>query len=224
MASSGASKLRVRFDASAGDAGGQNLCEAFELYEAPLREDALVTTTAPRLRGLTKPRSEVHREGHWHRAVEVWIVDGDEVLAQRRSALKDTNPGKLDVSCAGHVAAGAEPLETALRELREELGVDVLESDLRYAFLAPCVSQGTANGVAYVDREFIDVFFLSLPLADTPFTVATSEVQDLTVLQCATVIDELSSSSGGAGFVPKPPHYVAALADAFTSLHQTPPV
>ena len=41
---------------------------------------------------------------------------------QRRSPFKDTHPNQLDVSCAGHVNAGDDVLESTMRELEEELG------------------------------------------------------------------------------------------------------
>lgn len=48
---------------------------------------------------------------------------GYDVLLQKRSAVKDSNAGCYDISSAGHVAAGDEYLTTAVRELKEELGL-----------------------------------------------------------------------------------------------------
>lgn len=61
-----------------------------------------------------------------HRAVFVLIYnDKGQLLWQKRSNTKDTNPGRWVPSASGHVDAGEDYLETALREVREELGVDV---------------------------------------------------------------------------------------------------
>ncbi|MBT9554400.1 MAG: dihydroorotase [Myxococcales bacterium] len=46
------------------------------------------------------------------------------LLMQRRSLTKDESPGLLGASASGHVGAGEDVLETALREFSEELGVD----------------------------------------------------------------------------------------------------
>lgn len=44
--------------------------------------------------GKTKERSQVHRDGDWHRAVNIWVInDHDEVLLQKRAAHKDSWPG-----------------------------------------------------------------------------------------------------------------------------------
>ena len=46
---------------------------------------------------------------------------------------KDSFPGMYDTSSAGHIPAGKEPMESALRELEEELGVKASADDLSYA-------------------------------------------------------------------------------------------
>src|SRR5213592_4166049 len=71
-------------------------------------------------------RSEVHGNNLRHRAVHILIFSqvGD-VYLQQRSRWKDRHPLKWDSSAAGHVAAGETYDDTAQRELKEELGVDV---------------------------------------------------------------------------------------------------
>jgi 16S rRNA (adenine1518-N6/adenine1519-N6)-dimethyltransferase len=71
-------------------------------------------------------RAEVHGNNLRHRAVHILIFNlvGDLYL-QQRSRWKDRHPLKWDSSAAGHVTAGENYDETARRELKEELGVDV---------------------------------------------------------------------------------------------------
>src|SRR6476659_6125316 len=71
-------------------------------------------------------RSEVHGNNLRHRAVHILIFNqlGDMYL-QQRSRWKDRHPLKWDSSAAGHVTAGENYDETARRELKEELGIDV---------------------------------------------------------------------------------------------------
>ena len=68
-------------------------------------------------------RDVVHRDGLWHRGFHLWVVSRGEVLLQRRSAAKQTHPGMLDASAAGHIGAGEAVLAGGLREVAEELGV-----------------------------------------------------------------------------------------------------
>ncbi len=59
-----------------------------------------------------------------HRVVHIFVFNGTgDLLLQKRSANKDIQPGKWDTSVGGHVDAGEEYAEAAVRELEEELGV-----------------------------------------------------------------------------------------------------
>ena len=85
--------------------------------------------------GETVSRSVAHATGVRHRTAHVWIMrrspeGGAQVLLQKRSQNKDSFPGEYDTSSAGHIQAGDEPLESALRELEEELGIKGRKEDL----------------------------------------------------------------------------------------------
>ena len=60
-----------------------------------------------------------------------------QILLQKRSQNKDSFPGKFDTSSAGHIQAGDEPLESALRELKEELGISATPEQLHFAGTFP---------------------------------------------------------------------------------------
>jgi isopentenyldiphosphate isomerase len=73
-----------------------------------------------------RPRAEVHARGLWHRAVHVLVFNSrGEVFLQKRSMLKDTAKGKWDSSSSGHVDSGEDYDACAVRELREEIGLDL---------------------------------------------------------------------------------------------------
>jgi len=99
--------------------------------------------------GETVTREKAHAEGIPHRTAHIWIIrekyGRTEVLLQKRSMNKDSFPGKFDTSSAGHIQAGDEPLESALRELGEELGIQATPEQLVFAgfrlqknFMAKC--------------------------------------------------------------------------------------
>jgi len=73
-----------------------------------------------------RSRRTIHALGLRHRAVHVLIFDrGGRLFLQKRSMHKDMNPGLWDSSAAGHVDAGESYDRCALREIREELGIDL---------------------------------------------------------------------------------------------------
>ncbi len=77
-----------------------------------------------------RTRGEVHRLGLRHRAVHVLMFNRrGEVFLQQRSHLKDVSPLAWDSSAAGHLDSGESYAEAAVREIREELGVETAASE-----------------------------------------------------------------------------------------------
>lgn len=108
--------------------------------------------------GKTKLRTEVHRDGDWHKAVHIWIInDNGEILLQRRCATKDSNPNMLDISSAGHLTAGDESLTGAIRELKEELNLDIKPEELQFIKTLKRSSKYTAT---FINNEFDDLYIL----------------------------------------------------------------
>ncbi|MGB5050099.1 MAG: NUDIX hydrolase [Caldilineaceae bacterium] len=73
-----------------------------------------------------RKRSELHAKPYviWHGVADIWIVnEKGEILCSRRSLGVHGNPGKWQTFFGGHVRAGDAFLDTALRELEEEVGI-----------------------------------------------------------------------------------------------------
>lgn len=75
------------------------------------------------------PRSQVHAQGLLHLVVHCWIVsprpDGLWVWFQKRSPDKAEFPNYYDIAVGGHVSAGEAPQEAVLREIWEEVGLEL---------------------------------------------------------------------------------------------------
>ncbi len=70
------------------------------------------------------PRSEVRARNLLHRATGVVVRDPNgRLLVHRRTDTKDVFPGRWDCAAGGVVLAGEEPVDAAVRELAEEVGV-----------------------------------------------------------------------------------------------------
>lgn len=88
-----------------------------------------------------------------HRIVRIFLVRSDgKILLQQRSLDRDDNPGKWDQSVGGHVDEGEDYETAAVREVKEELGVDVLNSMRIGKFY---IERDSPNGVL---RRFQTVF------------------------------------------------------------------
>lgn len=89
-----------------------------------------------RITNNSKPRSLVHRDGELHPTVHVWLIRrkdmGIYVLLQKRSHIKDIYPDLWDVSSAGHVRQNQDYGVTAIKETREELGLEITREKLEF--------------------------------------------------------------------------------------------
>ncbi|CAM3957234.1 NUDIX hydrolase [Mesobacillus zeae] len=78
-------------------------------------------------------RDEVHEKGHWHETFHCWFVTREHgktyILFQIRSERKKDYPSLLDISAAGHILFD-ETISDGIREVHEELGVDLSFEDL----------------------------------------------------------------------------------------------
>jgi isopentenyldiphosphate isomerase len=71
-------------------------------------------------------REKIHKEQLLHRDVHVWfITPRSEIIFQLRTKLKDSFPGLLDATAAGHVEPNMSYEETVLKECKEETGLDI---------------------------------------------------------------------------------------------------
>lgn len=76
-------------------------------------------------------RENIHKNGLIHREMGIWVFnDKGEVILQKRSMTKKHHPGCWSDSAAGHVESGDSYLVTAIRELKEETGIDAKENEL----------------------------------------------------------------------------------------------
>jgi 16S rRNA (adenine1518-N6/adenine1519-N6)-dimethyltransferase len=113
---------------------------------------------------------EAHDEGLLHRIVLVVVKDENgRILLQKRGLTMATNPGRWDVSAAGHVDAGEDYLTAAKRELKEEIGIE--GADLRetaYYFSEDKYEERKLN-------RFRKIYITHVP-SDTRFDINKEEV------------------------------------------------
>ena len=145
-----------------------------------------------------KPRAAVHRDGDWHQVFHCWVIgreaDGEQfIILQKRADCKDTYPGKLDISAAGHLEAG-ESVRDGIREIEEELGLRP-----RFDELTPLGRRlGISAMDGIIDRQICHVFFLERNQELADYTYPADEITGLLKLR---IKDGLRLCGGAAGRV-----------------------
>ncbi len=124
-------------------------------------------------------RSVAHREGVPHRTSHLWLVrkrdERVQILLQKRAMAKSF-PGCYDISSAGHIPAGQDYLPSAVRELKEELGLTAAESELVYCGDMTIFWDDVFFGIPYHDRQYTRVFLLWADVEESDLVLQEEEV------------------------------------------------
>lgn len=119
-------------------------------------------------------KSDAHKLGLWHPTIHLWCYDKKGfVLLQQRGAHKDTYPLKWDVSVAGHVESGEAIILAAIREAKEEIGIDI---NTEYLEQVDLITTEKKHHAHFFDREFTHIFLYPLT-KDTPLKIQPEEVE-----------------------------------------------
>ncbi len=124
----------------------------------------------------------VHQRGLRHKAVSVFVLQGDEVLLQRRALTKYHTPGLWANSCCTHPHWEEAPAECATRRLTEELGIAGLD-----LVTAGQVEYRAEVGQGLVEHEVVSVFVARVAQrpAMTPNPAEVSEVRWMSLTRLA---------------------------------------
>ncbi|CAJ1954529.1 unnamed protein product [Cylindrotheca closterium] len=177
--------------------------EPLEVMEAPPK-DFDMFSSVPVSTKVVKHRKLVLQNKDWNSSVHMWIVDVKRklVLMQKRSPHKDTFPNRWDISSAGHIPAGAKPIDTAQSELAEELGISVDSPDeLKFQFICPAEQANDGGWNCYEH-----VYFLKRDSTVLKCALGTAEVTDVAWVS----IDDLKKALNtlDEAYVPRVHNYI----------------
>ncbi|MBO1512557.1 NUDIX hydrolase [Metabacillus bambusae] len=123
-------------------------------------------------------RKEVHKKGYWHETFHCWFISSEEgnnhLYFQLRSAAKKDYPGLLDVTAAGHLLVN-ESIHDGIREVREELGLNLSINDL----FSLDVIKDCLVGEEFFDNEFCHVFLYEYQHRFNDFNLQKEEVSGI---------------------------------------------
>lgn len=118
---------------------------------------------------------KAHKKALVHKGVCVWIINSNnEILLQTRNN-QVMFPSMIDISFSGHIQAGETSLEAAIREGKEELGINIEIDKLQYLF--SCREYGEVNG--YYENEIDDVFLYKKDIPIEEYSFYDNEVKEV---------------------------------------------
>ncbi|MFC0182862.1 NUDIX domain-containing protein [Pseudarcicella hirudinis] len=148
-----------------------------------------------------KLREKVHQSGDWHRSVQVWVINEKaELLINLRHETKDVFPSLWDVSIAGHLQVGEQYHEAAVREVAEEIGLNIVASELKQLDVISVDGFDVVNDL--YDREHVAVFVLKTTRKTEEFKMQETEISMLKFADWEFVKTQLRSDTPELHFIP----------------------
>lgn len=107
------------------------------------------------------------KEGDYHIVVHVWIVNSKgEFLIQRRQHDKKGWPGMWDCAAAGSAILGDSSIDAAIRETKEEIGLDIKSEELEPLFTVKFSRGFDDNWIVRKDVNIKDLVLQQEEVAD----------------------------------------------------------
>ena len=155
--------------------------------------------------GQSELKSIIHTKGYYHNTAHVWFyTKSGEILLAQRAASKSICPLLWDVSVAGHVDAGEDIKQAAIRETQEEIGVLISAHFFEKIGVFPCF-QSYDNGI--IDNEFHHTYIAELRIGLSLLTPQESEVEALKLVTIKEFENLLEESEFNNHFIKSNSNY-----------------
>ncbi|MFA6170727.1 MAG: NUDIX domain-containing protein [Candidatus Margulisiibacteriota bacterium] len=145
------------------------------------RETLPIVESAGTELGYQAPRWFVHLTGLRHLVSRVILIGDAGLLLQRRSGDRFGVKGTVDLTAGGHVLTGETPLESAYREMQEEIGIgreSLIGGELRRIGRPYFVSSAKPDDYT-LNKEITVLFGGRLLNGSTKFSCQRTEVEEL---------------------------------------------
>lgn len=128
-------------------------------------------------------REIVHKEGIWHKTSHVWLYDNEGYVYFQVRA--DAN--KLYTSASGHVLANETPEQAAIREVKEELGIDITDINLELIE----IDRWEFDNEIKHDHAFAYIYLYKIPTNFKDFNLDINEVSDIIKIKARDLLSVL---------------------------------
>ena len=144
--------------------------------------------------GKTETRVNCGKEGLWHKAVCVFIINSkDQVLLQKRSANKKTWPNMWDVTAGGNVLVGEFGFQAIIRECKEELGVELSKNDI--IFIGSTISTNKKGNI--INNYFNEYYIANKEIDITKLQLQKEEVSEVKWIDKEEIIEKIKDNYNG---------------------------
>lgn len=144
--------------------------------------------------GQIETREVCHEKGLWHRAIYAFIFNKNgDVLLQKRSANKKLWPNLWDITAGGHVLAGEFGYQALIREMKEELGVDVSKDEIMY--LVGSTSTNVKGDI--INNHFNECYIVTKDIDISKIKLQEEEVSDIKWFSKQEILERINNNYDG---------------------------
>lgn len=144
--------------------------------------------------GNVETREQCHKQGLWHKAVVVFIINSKkQVLLQRRSPNKKMWPNMWDITAGGHVLAGEFGFQAIIREAKEELGLDLNKNDI--TFIGSSISTNIKGDI--INNHFNEYYIARKDIDETELKLQEEEVSEVKWIDKDEIIEKIKDNYNG---------------------------
>lgn len=144
--------------------------------------------------GEVETREKCHKEGIWHKAVAVFVINSkNQVLLQKRSALKKAWPNMWDISAGGHVLSKEFGFQSIIREIKEELGVEINSKDI--LFIGATISNKENENMK--DNHFNEYYIVNKDIDISKLNLQKEEVSDVKWFEMNEIVERINNNYDG---------------------------
>ena len=144
--------------------------------------------------GKVATREACHKKGLWHRAVYAFIIDDDgNVLLQKRSSHKKLWPNMWDVTVGGHVNSGEFGRQALVREVKEELGVEIDDNDIKYLIGSTSINQKDD----IINKHYNECYLITKKVDISKINLQKEEVSEVKYFPKEEILERIANNYNG---------------------------
>lgn len=139
-------------------------------------------------------RKKCHAEGLWHKAVVVFIINSkNQVLLQKRSKNKRMWPDMWDITAGGHVLTGEFGFQAIIREVKEELGIELNKNEI--IFLGSALSSNISRNI--INNHFNEFYVVNKNIDENKLKLQEEEVSEVKWIDKEDIIKRINDNYNG---------------------------
>ena len=142
--------------------------------------------------GKIESREKCHKEGLWHKAVAVFVINSKgQVLLQRRSPNKKMWPNMWDMTAGGHVLSGEFGFQS--RECKEEIGIILDKRDI--TFIGCSISTNIKGDI--INNHFNEYYIAKKEIDLNSLKLQREEVSEVKWMDKEEIINRIKENYNG---------------------------